>query len=412
MCRNNELPMILSLIYFLPCIVSLLWFFSFVLKKKNYRQNIFCYAEGISVGFYAILGIYLFPNIDYVTMVRMEAISIPLGVLFPAFLIAYMYMHCFGKKMDDKLFFLLITPSIAVAVAVNLLCHIIGFDQAAEVSRQFAQPEGLQGVLNTNLNRLYCFITYNVFVALCALYTLFIYIYCFLTLYRRGYRFGDVFRFFFCGKATTRSRAIAFMYIVELTLMIPPLCMSGVFVSQHVSLGIFLTVAIASVKYIIAYLEFYSDQAQPVTLYELSHLTLFKAEDETASTNSLADVNKHVPTPAQIKMDKRLEQFRRLMEEEQVWKDEDLTATTLCERMGIGKTTLSAMINQQYDTTFRDIVNNYRIEAAKRFMKKNPQATQDIVAQQCGFKNAQYFNTQFKKVVGETPAMWLASQTI
>lgn len=222
--------MLLSLIYFLPCIVSLLWFISFILKKKTYRQRIFCYAEGISVAFYAILGIYLFPDIDYETMVRMESISIPLSVLFPAFLVAYMYMHSSGKKMNDKMFFL---PSL------------------------------------------------------------------------KG------------GEQLTTE------------------------------------------------------------------------ESEQASSNA--------PTPAQIKMAGRVEQFRELMEKKQVWRDEGLTSASLCEMMGIGKTTLSAMISQQYDSTFRDIINNYRIEAAKRYMLENRKATLEIVAQECGFRNAQYFNTQFKR---------------
>lgn len=406
--------MLLSLIYFLPCIVSLLWFTSFILKRKTYRQRIFCYAEGISVAFYAILGIYLFPDIDYETMVRMESISIPLSVLFPAFLVAYMYIHCFGKKLNDKLFFLLVIPAIVVAVAVNLLCHIVGFDKAAEVSRQFASPEGLTGRLNTSVNQLYCFFTYDVFIMLEAVYLSLIYAGCFTTMYKQGYRFGDITRFFFRGKPSTHSRVIAFMYIIELTLMIPPMCLGGVFISKHVLLGVFLFVALATTKHLIAYVEFYSDQEKSVTLYELSHLTLFNGAAEEGVADSHDNEGpeaeaKNAPTPAQLKMNKRLEQFRELMEKEKVWRDEDLTSASLCEMMGIGKTTLSAMISQQYDSTFRDIVNGYRIEEAKRYMLENPKATQETVARHCGFKNAQYFNTQFKKLVGDTPAMWFAT---
>lgn len=405
--------MLLTLIYFLPCIVSLLWFASFILKKKTYRQRVFCYAEGISVAFYAILGIYLFPDIDYDTMVRMEAVSIPLSVLFPALLLAYMYMHCFGKKMGDRLMFLLIIPAIVLAVAVNLLCHIVGFDNAAEISRQFASPEGLTGGLDTNVNRLYCFFTYDVFMVIGGAYILLMYASCIATMYRQGYQFGNVFRFFFRGTTSSHSRVIAFMYIVELTLMIPPMCMGGVYVSQHVYLGVFLSLALAITKHLIAFVEFYSDQEKLVTLYELSHLTLFSGEGREDVTDSQSQEqqepeSENIPTPAQMKMDKRMEQFRELMEVEQVWRDEELTSASLCERMNIGKTTLSAMISQQYGTTFRDIINNYRIEEAKRYMIEHPKATQEIVAQHCGFRNAQYYNTQFKKVVGETPAMWLA----
>lgn len=232
-----------------------------------------------------------------------------------------------------------------------------------------------------------------------------------MTMRRQGYHFGDISRFFFRGKASTHSRVIAFLYIAELTLIIPPMWLGGVFVSNNVSLGVFLTVALAVVKHLIAFVEFYSDQEKPVTLYELSHLTLFNREGEDSDadkqmTEDEEEENKNVPTPAQLKMNKRLEQFRELMEKEEVWRDEELTAASLCDMMGIGKTTLSAMISQQYDSTFRDIINNYRIEAAKRYMLDHPKATQETVAQECGFRTAQYFNTQFKKAVGKTPAMW------
>ncbi len=250
-----------------------------------------------------------------------------------------------------------------------------------------------------------------------ATYVLLMYAGCFGTMYRQGYRFADISRFFFRGKASTHSRVIAFLYIIELTLMIPPMCLGSVFVSNHVFLGVFLSVALATVKHLIAYVEFYSDQEKPVTLYELSHLTLFSREMVEDVTDGKGPEqpeveNKTVPTAAHTKMDMRLELFKKLMEKDKVWRDEDLTSASLCEMMGIGKTTLSAMISQHYDSTFRDIVNGYRIAEAKHFMQENPKATQETIAQHCGFKNAQYFNTQFKKIVGETPAMWFVNQGV
>lgn len=264
--------MLLSLIYFLPCIVSLLWFFSFMLKQKSYRQKLFFYAEGTSVVFYAILAVYLFPTLDYDTMVRMEVVSIPFGVLFPAFLIAYMYVHCFGKKLNDKLQFLLFVPAIIMGVAVSLLCYIVGFDQASEVSRQFASKEGLTAAFDTPLNRLYCFFTSDFFEVLLAGYILVMVALCLNTLRRHGYKFGDVYRFFFQGKSTYSSRTIAVMFLAELAIMVMMLALGGVYFSQHMVLGIVSMVALAAAKHLIAYLEFYSQDNKLVTLHELSHL--------------------------------------------------------------------------------------------------------------------------------------------
>lgn len=407
--------MLLSLIYFLPCIVSLLWFFSFVLKRKNERQRLFCYAEGASVMFYALIGIYFFPEVDYSTMVRMEAVGIPFGLIFPAFVVAYLYMHCYGRKLSDMMLFALLLPAIIVAVSINLLCNILGFDHAAEVSRRFASPEGLTGALDNHINHLYCIFTYDVFILLMTVYLLAMLMLCFATLQRQGYRFGDVFRFFFRGKTTTSSRAIAVMYITELLLVTPFLALGSVALSKHLMVTSLLMIAFAVIKHLIAHVEFYSDDSRQVTLYELSHLTLFSSQnmseqEEREAVTVSSPEEPAAPTSAQIRADRRIELFLELMEVQQVWKDEDLCSAKLCEMMGVGKTTLFNVISNHYEVSLRDVINVYRIEEAKRFMKANPKATQDVVATHCGFKSAQYFNTQFKKLIGETPAMWLASR--
>lgn len=425
--------MLLSQIYFLPSIVSLLWFFSFLLKNKSYRQGLFCCAEGLSIAFYAVLGTYFYPDVDYDTMVKVESVGIPCGLLFPVFLVSFMYMHYSGKRLGHRFFFLLVIPAIVVGVCINLLSFLLGFDVAADVCRQYMAPEGLTGALNTEMARIYCLFRYDIFRFLNYTNVLIMAILCIMVMHSQGYRFGDIFRFFFCSKPTTRSRTIAAMYLVELLILGSVLTLGRMYVSAHVIYGVLLTIALAAVKHIIAYLEFYSDDNKSVTLYELSHLTLFYGkvndvpQEETLKNETITE-EENVPLPektpeimethaenlatyAQIKMDKRIEQFRELMEDKKVWMDEDLTAQTICDMMGIGKTTLSALISQHYDSNFRDLVNQYRIIEAKHFMAENPKATQEVVALHCGFKNAQYFNTQFKKLVGDTPAMWLAANT-
>lgn len=452
--------MLLSQIYFLPSIVSLLWFFSFLLKNKSYRQGLFCCAEGLSIAFYAVLGTYFYPDVHYDTMVKVETVGIPCGLLFPVFLVSFMYMHFSGKRLGHRFFFLLVIPAIVVGVTINLLSFLLGFDAAADICRQHMTPEGLTGALNTEMARIYCLVRYDIFRFFNYANIFIIAILCISIMHRQGYRFGDIFRFFFRRKPTTRSRTIAVMYMVELMILASVLILGRKYISENVISGVLLTIALAAVKHIIAYLEFYSDDDKMVTLYELSHLTLFygkisdrpleemtKEESDPAEGNTPAEKNApeekeevevviggeenteeeeeekeealeiektHIETlitTAHIKMDKRIEQFRELMEDKKIWMDEDLTAQTICDMMDIGKTTLSALISQQYDSTLRDLINQYRIEEAKKFMAENPKSTQEIVAEHCGFKNAQYFNTQFKKLVGETPAMWLATQT-
>lgn len=433
--------MILSLIYFLPCVVSMLWFLSFLLRQKSYRGKVFCYGEGASVVYYAIFGIYMFPNIDYDTMVRMETVSIPFGLLFPAFLVAYLYMHCYDRKLNEKILFLLCVPAIVFAVAINMLCSIIGFDTAAEVSRCFVHNT-MTGEMDTYINNLYIFFTYYGFMMFCVLFMAILFALSCAILYRKGYNFGDVFRFFFCGKATYNSRMIATMFITQLLLLSLQIIIGTQYFTNHVVPGLFFMIALATVQHFVGYVEFYSQDNTLVTLYSLSHLSIInhqknsvtetndadnahsiekkdveskEKEDFIEETDALPAASSAADLPSQsmsaaanIKMNKRKELLQELMEEKKIWKDEELTAQSVCDMMDIGKTTLSALVSQYYGTTFRDMVNKYRIEEAMRYMKMNPKATQEAIAMHCGFKNAQYFNTMFKKTVGETPSMWLA----
>ena len=79
--------------------------------------------------------------------------------------------------------------------------------------------------------------------------------------------------------------------------------------------------------------------------------------------------------------------------------------------MGVGRTTLSQMINQKYGVPFRDLLNRYRIEAVKAYLMSDPTATQETLAYECGFKYASALNRKFKEAEGETPFSWIAKHT-
>lgn len=315
---NDELTMLLSLIYSLPCIVSLIWFFTFILKEKNYRQRLFCIAEGTSAVFYIILAIYFFPNADYDLMVRMETICLPFGLIFSAFIIAYMYMHCFDRKLSERYLFMLVTPSIMISVAIGVLCYVLGFDKAALISQDVLEKGVISSELDNDLGRTYHFFTYYVVEIMGALNIIIMFVLCFATLYRQHYRFGDIFRFFFRGKSTTRSRTIAVMYIVENILLVYILMVGSRYFISHPVPGVFAMLGLAATKHIIAYLEFYSEDTKMVTLYDLSHLVVFDYSSEKAGESDYAvselPSEQSILTAAQIKMDARLEEFRELME--------------------------------------------------------------------------------------------------
>ena len=435
--------MILSLIYFLPCIVSLLWLVSFSFKLKTQRQRQYMVSLLFATIFYAIYAIYVFPETDYETMAMLEPVCIPAGLFCPVYLLSCLHIHRTGQSFSHRTMFALLVPPIVVGSVVNLLYYIIGFDDAALISRAFAQPEGLAALphrLDTALTRTYCFCTYNLFVLLAAALLVLVVREIVLIARKDRYRVGDVFRFFFCGKSTTQSRAFAFLTLAEVVLILFVIVVGSTMLVRYPLLGGVLTVLVAVAKHCASHVEFYAKQNAVVSLYGLSHLvvgidepatTTTPMKDETVATDrsvttvevasqARATDTDEVPTDHAAVAEHHshhksvvvVERFVHLMVEERLYQRDDLTAETLCDLMGVRRTTLSTALNAHFDQPLRDIINHYRIEEAKRYMLAHPAATQEEVAAHCGFRNAQYLNTKFKHIVGHTPAMWLAEQGV
>lgn len=413
-------------------------------------------------------------------MVRLDCICAPLIICIQALAVLYLSMHRTKVSKLPNWKFLLLIPALVYAAVYSLLYYLLGFDNAAYINKVFDET----GELPTNLHNDLVFM-YNLFGEVL------LDIYCFVmsvimlwqcvTISRRdGYKFGDAYRFFFKGAQTTQSRAISFLYITTIVLLMPMIIFGRAYMMNNPILGATLTVLIAIVFHFLCHVEFFGENAI-VTLHDLSHIQTSenltnivagtpeekatiaetssieaepssaeavpqKTETETpvATVDSetmpesvsegnteIATEEKQEPVVEQktaveqqpertsledkthvsvTKFDVLAQRLDELMESEHLYREENLTLAFLSDRLGAGRTMISTMINNVYGMSFRDYVSKYRIDAAKKYMLANPNATQEAVAFECGFKDASSLNHKFKDSEGVTPLMWLTSQ--
>lgn len=403
--------MLLTIIYFIPSLVSLLWLTLFILKKKSSRQVQFCRAIAFSVLFYAMLAMYVIPGIDYSHLVRANLVFLPAALCFPVFLIPYVHMLHKDSPMRNRAVVLSSIPVIVEAVALWIITYIVGFDQAAGIAGGHFSRTAAEATMNSRLSYIYGIVQNDLFAFLICVYSVSVLLICLKVLKKYGYRSGDFGRFLVLRQATPRSVAIVFFIIIEILLLVVTILLGAVYVSAHPVAGVAFTLSFALLEHFIAYMEFFSDDPRSVTLFSLSHLSFpgYSEESPSVSPSAVpvaAPETRHDRQASDTRIGKRAEQLRLIMQEEKLWMDENLDAALLCEKMGISKATLSQIVSQSYDMSLRELIAKYRIEEAKSYMLSHPKATQETVAQHCGFKNAQYFNAQFKKLVGDTPAMW------
>ena len=99
---------------------------------------------------------------------------------------------------------------------------------------------------------------------------------------------------------------------------------------------------------------------------------------------------------------KRLEKG---MTERFLFKNSDITLTSLASEIGINTHHLSQVLNSQFNQKFYEYVNEYRINEAKKLLKSNHQTTLQI-ALEVGFNNKATFHKYFKNFTGTTPSQF------
>jgi YesN/AraC family two-component response regulator len=96
------------------------------------------------------------------------------------------------------------------------------------------------------------------------------------------------------------------------------------------------------------------------------------------------------------------------MAEEKPYLDPELSLQTLAKRMEITKEDLSQVINEQLDRNFKNFINEYRIEEAKKKLldPKEDQFVLMKIAFDVGFNSKSVFNASFKKFTGMSPSQY------
>ncbi|NUQ22426.1 MAG: helix-turn-helix domain-containing protein [Saprospiraceae bacterium] len=107
-------------------------------------------------------------------------------------------------------------------------------------------------------------------------------------------------------------------------------------------------------------------------------------------------------------------QLKKLMEEEHLYLNSELTLKDLSDRLQSNKQYVSEVLNSYIGKTFYDFVNDYRIEAFKRLAAdpSNSSLTLLGLALEAGFNSKATFNAVFKKKTGLTPSAFYKEQQL
>jgi AraC-like DNA-binding protein len=97
-----------------------------------------------------------------------------------------------------------------------------------------------------------------------------------------------------------------------------------------------------------------------------------------------------------------------LLENDEIFKDPELSLDKIRVMLGTNRTYISQIINRELHTTFYQLVNTCRLNKAVAMMQNPSHKHTPIrnIAEICGFKSMSAFSSLFKQTYGQTPTEW------
>lgn len=414
---------ILSAVYFLPAIICLVWTFIYSFRVKATTQKMMLALLILCTFYFVTYAFYISPWTDYRVMAWLDMFNIPVALIILAVDLIFVSTHHSRQLLESRHHLLLYVPVFVLSSIDFLLVYLIGNDDIARFSQALdrcgSYPEGFDTPLmllfyNFNMH----FLNYVLFA-----FILVIVYRCVSLSWYNGYRPGDIFRFFFRGNESNPVRVVSFLNVLTLCLLVPlvPLGNMGrTFLISHPAIGCTTTLLLSVTVFCLCYVEYMIDIPR-FTLSSLAHVSFgghqsapVAVPQPVGEESADADIPESVAAssiPVRVEERDRIESaLRRAFDHEQVYRNPDLSIVGLASQLGTNRTTLSQIISQSYGVNFRQLLARYRVDAAKAYMLRNPEAKQEEVAIECGFITAQAFNQKFKELVGDAPRMWMVKQ--
>ena len=109
--------------------------------------------------------------------------------------------------------------------------------------------------------------------------------------------------------------------------------------------------------------------------------------------------------PEDDKIELLTQGLEELLVEKKLYLNPNLTRNDLAKELKVSEVYISSLLNEGMQTSFYEIINQYRIEEAIRLIQQGKlnQITVEALATEAGFKSKSTFNKTFKKYTGTTP---------
>ncbi len=107
-----------------------------------------------------------------------------------------------------------------------------------------------------------------------------------------------------------------------------------------------------------------------------------------------------------INLAKKVEELERLMNESQLYENENLSLSQLAQSLELSGHQLSELINTRFEISFSRYLRQVRVERAKVLLQSEPNASILSISLETGFRSQSNFYAAFKEITGKSPGIY------
>ncbi len=101
-----------------------------------------------------------------------------------------------------------------------------------------------------------------------------------------------------------------------------------------------------------------------------------------------------------------VERLKRLLADEKIYRDENLSLASLAELLELSSHQASELINTHFNLGFSRLIRQHRIDEAKQQLIDEPRSSVLSIGLAVGFSSQSNFYTAFRELTGETPGQF------
>ncbi|PKO99662.1 MAG: hypothetical protein CVU13_03810 [Bacteroidetes bacterium HGW-Bacteroidetes-8] len=124
---------------------------------------------------------------------------------------------------------------------------------------------------------------------------------------------------------------------------------------------------------------------------------------QTYQGDILKDNNINHKHSTEVTRQKLHDQLLVLLNEKEIFRNTNLRITDISQQLGTNRSYVSNIVNNEFKSTFSDLINHYRVEYAKKLLLDEKLFILEYISEESGFASVNSFLRAFKKETGTTP---------